>query len=81
MFLVEALFALAVIYSCTTFGLCFPWGVFQLQSDGSLSCDHGLDDASSCENNNNGGSSNLPVVAPAGNAAVEKPGGRNEHSR
>ena len=31
----------------------FPWGIPQLQSDWSLSCDHGLDYASYCENNNN----------------------------
>ena len=31
----------------------FPRGIPQLQSDWSLSCDHGLDYASSCENNNN----------------------------
>ena len=31
----------------------FPWGIPQLQSDWSLSCDHGLDYASPCENNNN----------------------------
>ena len=31
--------------------VCFPWGIPQLQSDWSLSCDHGLDYAS--ENNNN----------------------------
>ena len=31
-----------------------PWGIPQLhQSDWSLSCDHGLVYASSCENNNN----------------------------
>ena len=29
----------------------FPWGIPQLQSDWSLSCDHGLDYASKCENN------------------------------
>ena len=39
--------ASAVIYACTTLGcVCFPWGIFQLQSDWSLSCDHGLDYAS-----------------------------------
>ena len=34
-----------MIYACTTFGLFvfFPWGIPQLQSDWSLSCDHGLD--------------------------------------
>ena len=26
--------------------VCFPWGIPQLQSDWSLSCDHGLDYAS-----------------------------------
>ena len=31
----------------------FLWGIAQLQSDRSLSCDHGLDYASLCENNNN----------------------------
>ena len=31
----------------------FSWGIPQLQSDWSLSCDHGLFYASSCENNNN----------------------------
>ena len=30
----------------------FPWGIPQRQSDWSLSCDHGLDYASLCENNN-----------------------------
>ena len=41
-------------YACTTLGLFvfFPWGIPQLQSDWSLSCDHGLDYASLCENNN-----------------------------
>ena len=35
-------------YACTTFDLfvLFPWGIPQLQSDWSLSCDHGLDYAS-----------------------------------
>ena len=46
MFLAKALIASAVFYACTTFGLCFPWGIPQLQSDWSLSCDHGLDFAS-----------------------------------
>ena len=37
----------AVIYACTTLGcVCFPWGIPQLQSDWSRSCDHGLDYAS-----------------------------------
>ena len=36
----------ALIYACTTFRLSFPWGIPQLQSDWSLSCDHGLDFAS-----------------------------------
>ena len=31
----------------------FPWGIPQLQSDRSLSCDHGLDYATFCENSNN----------------------------
>ena len=31
----------------------FPWGIPRLQSDWSLSCDHGLDYASYCENINN----------------------------
>ena len=55
MFLVEAYIASAVIYACTIFGLFvfFPWGIPQLQSDWRLSCDHGLDYASRCENNNN----------------------------
>ena len=35
------------------FILVSPWGVPQLQSDWSLSCDHGLDYGSYCENNNN----------------------------
>ena len=45
MFMVEACLASAVIYAFTTFGLLvfFPWGIPQLQSDWSLSCDHGLD--------------------------------------
>ena len=30
----------------------FPQGIPQLQSDWSLSCDHGLDYSSKCENNN-----------------------------
>ena len=30
----------------------FPWGIPPLQSDRSLSCDHGLDYASKCENTN-----------------------------
>ena len=30
----------------------FPWGIPQLQSEWSLSCDHRLDYASLCENNN-----------------------------
>ena len=49
-----------VIYECTTFGLFvfFPWGIPQLQSCWSLSCDHGLDHGSYCENNNN----NSPIV-------------------
>ena len=43
MFLAEAFFASAVIYACTTFGffVFFPWGIPRLQSDSSLSCDHG----------------------------------------
>ena len=43
------------IYACTTFGLFmfFPWGIVSFQSDWSLSCDHGLDYVSDCENNNN----------------------------
>ena len=49
--------ASAVIYryARTTCGLFvfFPWGIPQLQSEWSLSCDHGLDYASECENNNN----------------------------
>ena len=32
--------------------VCFPCGIPPLQSDWSLSCDHGLDYASCCENNN-----------------------------
>ena len=45
MFLVEAWIALAVLCACTAFGLFvfFPWGIPQLQSDWSLSCDNGLD--------------------------------------
>ena len=31
----------------------FPWGIPQLQSDWSLSCDRGRDYASECENKNN----------------------------
>ena len=48
MFLAEAWIASAVIYACTTFGLFvfFLWGIPQLQSDWSLSYDHGLDYAS-----------------------------------
>ena len=40
--------ASAIIYACTTFDLfcVFPWGIPQLQSDWSMSCDHGLDYAS-----------------------------------
>ena len=30
----------------------FPWGIPQLQSDWSLSCDDGLDCANYCENDN-----------------------------
>ena len=45
------------MYACTTLGcLCFlPWGIPQLQSDWSLSCNHGLRlyYASYCENNKN----------------------------
>ena len=37
----------------------FPWGIHQLQSDWSLSCDHGLDYASYCENNNNNNNNNV----------------------
>ena len=50
----EAQIASAVIYACTTFGLSvfFSWGLPQLQSDWSLSCDHGLDYESLCENEN-----------------------------
>ena len=38
----------AMICACATFGLLvvFPWGTLPLQSDWSLSCDHGLDNAS-----------------------------------
>ena len=45
MVLVEACIVSAVIYACSTFGLFvfFLWGIPQLQSDWSLSCDHGLD--------------------------------------
>ena len=37
--------ASAVIYTRATFLVCciFPWGILLLQSDGTLSCDHGLD--------------------------------------
>ena len=43
-FLAEAWIASAMIYACTTFSFVFsPWGIPQLQSDWSLSCDHGLD--------------------------------------
>ena len=37
-----------MIYACTTFGLFafFPWGIPPLQSDWSLSSDHGIDYAS-----------------------------------
>ena len=31
----------------------FFWGIPQLQSDWNLSCDHAIDYASECENNNN----------------------------
>ena len=44
-----------MIYACTTFGFVlgvFPWGIPPLQSAWSLSCDHGLNYASLCENNN-----------------------------
>ena len=43
------------VYHLWKFGLFvfFPWIIPQLQSDCSLSCDHGLDYASYCENNNN----------------------------
>ena len=37
--------------------VCFPWGIPQLQSDWSLSCDHGLDYAN---NNNNVERSSIP---------------------
>ena len=47
-FLAEASIASAMIYACATFGLFvfFYWGISQLQSDWSLSCDNGLDYAS-----------------------------------
>ena len=50
MFLAEACVVSAVIYACTTFGLLvfFSWGIPQLQSDWSLSRDHGLDYGSYC---------------------------------
>ena len=35
------------------FVLFFPWGIPPLQSDWSLSYDHGLHYASYCDNNNN----------------------------
>ena len=40
--------ASAMIYACAVQGLLvfFPWGVFPLESDWSLSCDHGLGYAS-----------------------------------
>ena len=44
-----------IVYACTTFGLFvfFPWGVPQLfRSDWRQSRDHGLDYASSRENDN-----------------------------
>ena len=42
-----------------------PWGIPQLQSDLSLSCDHGLDCASKCENNNkNNNRKNNNSVSP-----------------
>ena len=45
----EAWIASAVIHACTTSGLFvfFSWSIPQIQSDWSLSCDHGLDYASS----------------------------------
>ena len=43
-----------------TFGLfgVFPWGILPLQSDWSLSCDHGHDYTSYCENNNSNSNNN-----------------------
>ena len=48
LFLAEACIASAMIYAWTTFGLLvfFSWGIPPIHSDWSLSCDHGLDDAS-----------------------------------
>ena len=48
MILAEAWIASAVIYACTSFGslVLFLWGIPQLQSNWSLSRDHGLDYAS-----------------------------------
>ena len=36
----------------------FPWGIPPLQSDWSMSCDHGLDHANYCEYNNNNHNNN-----------------------
>ena len=41
----------------------FPWGIPQLQSDWSLSCDHGLDNASKCENNNSNNNNTTTTAA------------------
>ena len=55
MVLAEACIASAVIYAYTIFGLFVfsPWDIAQLQSDWSMPCDHGLDNVSYCEDNNN----------------------------
>ena len=59
--------------------VCFVPVVPQLQSDWSLSCDHGLDNASYCENNNNNSSSNnnkcgvlVRVVALSGPSSAKQ---------
>ena len=43
----------AWLFILMTFGLYFFGGIIQLQSDWSLSCDHGLGYASLCENTMN----------------------------
>ena len=46
----------------------FPWGIPQIQSDWSLSCDHGLDYASLCEHTN----TNIITTNNNNNSSVEK---------
>ena len=54
------------------FCLCFfSWGIPPLQSDWSLSCDHELDLASSCQNNNTNTTTNTTTTTTTNHSESE----------